>query len=535
MERLNRLYFGFLLVTLSIASLTRSNADTIDSLSRLRDIAIQEHYHDWSSEWKAYVVKHETVLRKSFDPSSIEMRADSLEMATRFIVLAAVEYFTKNNDRYLKALEKGREIAYRNKFAKLLKPVDLRLAQVDIESGRYDAALKRLSVLLSLCESEKDEVGIAKVYLKIASLYTFLQDTSAALSFADSSILILKNNRSLLVSAYLEKSNVLIAFGKTTEASVYLDSALLLCGGPSCSQSLKQRSILVSAKIEERNGNIQSAKNLYLLLTTNIFKHRPTYDQVEAMVKLSALEVWSIKKHLDKSPLYLSKVMAEQMDFNELLLEVYKQFIHAFEREKNYDSIALYQELYIDQRDQIFGEDKLIRIAEVRAEFETRKEVNLISEQKELMILQEKALKQKMYINIAVGAVVVMLIGILIVLYRINKKRKNFNRNLDRMVQERTRELEQKHLELVARSRELELQIEAMYRQIQAPVSTMEGLYHIAQKDETLEVTEEQLAELKSTIEELKAQMASLKEFVVPFQQGKNEVSHSQPNVNKEV
>ena len=47
----------------------------------------------------------------------------------------------------------------------------------------------------------------------------------------------------------------------------------------------------------------------------------------------------------------------------------------------DYDKLAVFQSLYIEQKDKIYGEELLIKISEMQAEFETREEARAIEEQ----------------------------------------------------------------------------------------------------------------------------------------------------------
>jgi hypothetical protein len=393
-----------------------------------------------------------------------------------------------------------------------VKDLQIRVGNLYQSRARYDLALNAYNKSLNIFEKEKDTLAVSELYIDLATLYQKLQDTAKTLQFFERSAAIKAHPafRRGIERLTLQRALFHCNLDDFRNAQDYLARALQPCDN-SCSPYLKLLEIYAWGSYYLARGVLKEADKFFSNAIIQATKINDRFILAESLLSLAVIKIKEGKiplatKHLEKSLL-----ISKNNEFNETLLKIYDAYIDIHTASQNYSNLADYQSLYIDQKDKIYGEELLVRISTMQAEFETREDVNLIQDQKELMALQEKTLKQKRAINLAIGSVVIMLLIILWILYTINKRKKAFNQNLDRMVHERTRELEEKQIELERMSIELEIEMEGIQKEMQVQLATLQGIYYLAEKENN--ASEEKMNELRETIGNLRTQLKALKEF----------------------
>jgi hypothetical protein len=200
-------------------------------------------------------------------------------------------------------------------------------------------------------------------------------------------------------------------------------------------------------------------------------------------------------------------------EFNEVLLNTYDMFVQIYRRTKDLSGLAHYQNLYIHQKHKVYGEKVLVRLSSLQAEFGTREESKILDSQAELMKINEELIRKEQSINIGIAIAAIMLVMVLRILYVLNHRKKIFNRNLDKIVQERTRELEEKQVELQKSLNEMSLEFVNLQHQLRMKLRTLEGIYYISRKDKSEPEDQKRLADLEKMIGDIREQIASLSVF----------------------
>ena len=405
-------------------------------------------------------------------------------------------------------------VALRQGFNSSAQRMLFETARIYEVHAKFDSSLTAYSKALDLMERVKDSLSISELYADLGWLHRDLQDTSKAMElFKKSFDLKERMKTSDGMSRLLVYQGILWAdMQQFKRAHEFFSRGLRLCQ-PDCPASLvllelsgRGRALLNEGKLAESREVLQEVATL-----ARIWEDR--YRLADALYHLGVAEIKSGRKALALKLLNEALVVSRENEFNMILLNTYDALIKIHPRTSGLDRLAELQSLYIELENRIYGEKVLIRISSAQAEFETREDAHLVQSQKQLMAAQEKTLQLKRYVNIAIGIVLLILLGIVGLLYKMNRRRQMFNQNLDRMVHERTHELEAKQLELERVSSELGFEMETMNQQMKSQLSTLEGIYYLAQKDGSSGLSNDKMRELKATIDDLKYQMSLMREL----------------------
>jgi tetratricopeptide (TPR) repeat protein len=487
-----------------------------DSLAACVEMAINSSEEPLPAAAREFSLRNEVSILSFLDlmVNASKSKGDSLEFVQKSIEKAVVLELLSRSNEAADLYDRLTQIARRNSFIPQLKIIYERVGIIYYNRARYDLALNAFSKYLTLLEIDKDENAISDLYLHLARLHHSLQDTTKTKEFLNKSFELKSKNKHNLNLEYLRFQQALTAsdLGNHEEAFEHVNQAIQICS-PQCSPYKFLLADFIKAKTLRKKGVSIEAEDLFLNAIRIARELQDNRHVSEALLNLSLMD---IEKHFygeAKNKLDEALIVSVKNEYNEVLLDIYATYIKVYSTLKNDDSLVFYQSKFIEQNDKVYSEEQLIKISSVQVDFETREDVNIIATQKELMEIQEKALTQKMYINIAIGFLAMMLIIIIAILYDINKKKRTFNANLDLMVHERTKELEEKQTELLNRTKELSLQRDVMYREMQARISTLQGLCYLAEHDKDANVSEDDLRLLREITKDLQNQLEKIKEF----------------------
>lgn len=228
--------------------------------------------------------------------------------------------------------------------------------------------------------------------------------------------------------------------------------------------------------------------------------------QSENLVYLSKIAIANQNFESAKQTLIEAEKLAGDAGYNQLLIDVYKQFSVLFSQSKDFENASAYQNKYIALKDSLIGEDLVKNIAKIQTNFEERENLATIK-------LKEEALERQRNLNIAIG-VIAVLAGLLgFVLYRSNRvirkansalfdakevietqnqRLQNINRELDGKVREKTAELQKANDDLDRTNKtlkqvndELDNFIYKTSHDIRGPLASLKGICTVALLDVT--------------------------------------------------
>src|SRR5690606_38471253 len=193
---------------------------------------------------------------------------------------------------------------------------------------------------------------------------------------------------------------------------------------------------------------------------------------------------------------FLQQVEAilETIEYTELRISVFSAFADVYASRRDFEKTSAYQDKYISLKDSVYSEQLISNLAKIKTNFEERQNIAIIASKNEALIRQQR-------FNIAI-VIIAVLAGLLVfVLYRSNlvKKRVNqalsdakvtiedqnrqlpsLNRNLERMVDARTIELQVANEALKRVNDELDNFIYNTSHDIRGPLASLKGMCNVA-------------------------------------------------------
>jgi signal transduction histidine kinase len=106
--------------------------------------------------------------------------------------------------------------------------------------------------------------------------------------------------------------------------------------------------------------------------------------------------------------------------FNQLLINVYKEYSNLYAKLKDYEKVSLFQNKYIALKDSLIGEELVKNIAQIQTRFEERQNIATIAN-------KEEELARQRTLNVAIGIIALLSALLVFVLYRNNKAIKHVN------------------------------------------------------------------------------------------------------------
>jgi tetratricopeptide (TPR) repeat protein len=494
-------YFVCLALVLPLSAYSQSLKDSVRSFLDTESFCRL----DLGLEQISLFIRHRDGIADGIEKRVQELKSvgDSISLIDLMMKKGCLLQLTGSRNEAIVVFEKVLAMLVRHKLEEKTGIIFLRLGQMYEERGRYDLALNAYNRSLNVLEESKDTIRIARLYGNLAILYHHLQDTARTIYFLDKSRQLANGtDKNSLARSFLIEAMVYADLKLIQRSKAALDSVnSLVRTEPAFEMDMLYQ--LVSARFHRLLGDINGSEPY---LENAIRSSRKSHD--DYVLAAAILDFASLRLQLGdyKKALILldeSLKLCEKGGFNALRLNAYRSYIQIYKSTKDLSLLAKYQDLYIEQKDKVFSADLVIKIASMQADFATRVDVNLIKDQKEFLELQERALGKKRQINIAIVLGVMLLSVSLWILDRINKGKKAFNRNLDRLVFERTRELEEKQIEIEKSSTQHLVEIKMMQIQMQAQLSTLQGIANLAQKDPSV-VDSTQLKEVKDSIHVLK-------------------------------
>jgi signal transduction histidine kinase len=216
--------------------------------------------------------------------------------------------------------------------------------------------------------------------------------------------------------------------------------------------------------------------------------------------------------------------IANSSGYNEVLIEIYKEFSNVFRQSENFEKASYYQGRYIHIKDSIYSNELIENIAKVQTNYAERENIKTIAD-------NQVIIRQQRYLNTAI-AVIAVLAGLLIlVLQRGNRITKKVNaqlseakeiiqdqnklleiknKDLDREVERKTIDLERVNISLKQVNEELDNFIYKTSHDIRGPLASLKGMCNVALMDVKDPVALDYLRKLDTTAERLNSILTRL-------------------------
>lgn len=409
-------------------------------------------------------------------------------------------------------------VARRNNITDQLKFVLNQLALTYTYKANYDKALEYNLESLVIREKEGNKSEISIACNNIGLVYIQLADFEKALEYFQRSLSL---KREVNDSYDVERCmiNIGICYNSLYEydkAIQYLNEALTLCE-TGCKDAVLTEGHTALGQAYLGISNLEAArKNLNIALG---IAHRDNDKRFETMI-LSHLHLLSLmEKDTVRAFQYLktAESILDSVDYNLNKRDVYNALADLYILKKDYQQAAYYQDKYIRLNDSILNDQVIRNLARVQTKYEERENLATIAS-------KEQALVQSRRLNLAI-AIIAVLAGLLVfVLYRSNlvKKKVNralskaketiedqnkqltsLNRNLERMVDARTIELQGANEALKRVNDELDNFIYKTSHDIRGPLASLKGMCNVAIMDVKDPLALEYFQKLDFTAEKL--------------------------------
>jgi signal transduction histidine kinase len=389
-------------------------------------------------------------------------------------------------------------IARRNRFNDQLKFLLNGLALAYTYQANYDKALEYhfQSLVTREAEGNKSEISIA--YNNIGLVYYKLRDFEQALDYFLKSLAIKREANDFYdIEGCLGNIGLCYnALSENQKAIKYLNEALTYCED-NCNPDKLAEIYFTLGSSNLGIGNIEDAQAHF---ETSYRIARENKNKRYEAENLFALYQVSLRVNdPDKALGLLKKTEAilDSIEYNELKITVFNAFAGFYTARKDFEQASIYQDKYINLKDSVYSERLISNLAKIKTNYEERQNIAIIASKNEALVRQQR-------FNIAI-VIIAILAGLLVfVLYRSNlvKKRVNqalsdakvtiedqnrqltsLNRNLERMVDARTIELQVANEALKRVNDELDNFIYKTSHDIRGPLASLKGMCNVAIMD----------------------------------------------------
>ncbi len=337
-------------------------------------------------------------------------------------------------------------------------------------TGDYRTAIRSGYMTIELGLLFEGRANMQARYADLGLIYYKLRDNIKAIDFYEKALQISRIKK-LAMTVIL--SNIALCYSEMDSvrtAMSYADSAVYRCG-EACAPELRISNSFCYGMIHIRSRSYELAKLHLENALKDAIDIKDLRMMAESYVYLARIHI--VQKEYDSAGIALMNAerIARAEDFNEILLDVYRQQVALFSEMKDFKSLAEYQRLYLDQK-QILHNSKLAadmvlaewRMVEQTHENELRRKDAEVQAQAELIGYQQWLSRVSMLV---VG---LMLFLITILLYKAIV-RMQIKRALVRKVNDRSTRLENsehysKQLSILSlrRNEAVRLEIEQLVR-----------------------------------------------------------------------
>lgn len=195
--------------------------------------------------------------------------------------------------------------------------------------------------------------------------------------------------------------------------------------------------------------------------------------------------------------------MAIGTEYNQLLINIYKEFSELYLKTRKFEEASTYQHKYISLNDSIYGEKLIKNIATVQAKYEERENLKTIADKDAVLALKEETLKRKNAENrfySVVSILVFALAFLMLLLFRLTRRA---NTRLEERVDERTKELNDSNDALTKVNGEMDNFIYKTSHDIRGPLASLKGICNVAILDVRDDTALAYLKKLDHTAEKL--------------------------------
>lgn len=409
---------------------------------------------------------------------------------------------------------KNKSAGFRNQYRYILNG----LAIAHTFQANYDKALGYLFKSLIECERDGTKADISVALNNIGLVYFKLKNYEKAIEYYSQSY-----DMKRIARDHFDLDRLLINIGLCynqlkdfNRSQDYFYNAFVECG-EDCDTEIKIEGKfglgVANYNLGEYEIAIEYFQESYELSKENGSKR----FLAENLVYLSHIYLRYEKFDTVRSVLNEAEGLAAEAGYNQLLIEIYKDFFSLYKEQESFQNASFYQSKYIKLKDSIYSDELITNLTKVSTNYEERRNIAIIAS-------KEEALSRQKMFNVAIAVIAILAGSLVFVLYRSNlvKKRVNLdlseakatienqnkqlttlNRNLEKMVDARTMELQIANEALKRVNDELDNFIYKTSHDIRGPLASLRGICNVAIMDVKDPLSLDYFSKLDSTAEKL--------------------------------
>jgi signal transduction histidine kinase len=407
--------------------------------------------------------------------------------------------------------------------------------------GKYDSSLSYHFKSLELREQEGDKKSIGTARNNIGLVFFKLGNYEKALEYYLQS---LKLKREMNDQFDLDRIliNVGLCYnelGQPNDAIEAFSESLSNCKND-CSDAVLKEANFGLGRAQQTLKSYDEARKYFLNSLAISKKQNDTRYWLDNLVGLASIE--SKLNNYDLSLEYLKEAnqLAQGSEYVQSLLQVYQQTYSTYNSISDFKNAALFQEKYIQLKDSIYSTGLLRSLTKVQTNYENRENIKTIRLINENIKLKDEQLQRQrlQYIFIVLVAMLIVLLATVLiwanrrqhrhnaalseakrVIEEQNKELTRSNEELDRRVQQKTRDLFLTNESLSEVNEELDNFIYRTSHDIRGPLVTLKGVCNVAMLDVKDMLAIDYLKRLDLTAEKLNSILTRL--LIV------NQINHS--------
>lgn len=502
---------GFLLVLLCLPTLAQQKIDSLKERLRIEksgtnriNVLIELSKAHTSISWDealSYINQAQEL--------SLEL-GDSLGIVKSGRIKAQILRRLGQLDESIEVFENVYGISKRNQFSSVEFESELMyilngLAVAHTFLANYDKALELHFQSLLMREKQGDKPEISITLNNIGLVYFKLKNYEMALEYYKRSLNTKteSNDKYDLDRLYINIGLCYIHLKNFNQALDSFDKGFSICG-KDCSEAITTEGEASIGVAYYWLGNIEEAETHLRKALSIARKSDNLRFQAETLVYLGRVQLKRKEFEKAKDLFTEAESIALKSSYNQLLMDIYKEFSNLFNQSENYQRASVYQNKYIALKDSLIGEELVKNIAKIQTSFEERVNIATIAD-------KEIALKRQRNLNIAIGVIAMLAALLGFVLYRSNMvmrrvnselsdaknvienqnlRLQNINRELDGRVKEKTAELLKTNDELDRANKslsqvndELDNFIYKTSHDIRGPLASLKGICSVALMD----------------------------------------------------
>lgn len=464
-------------------------------------------------------VNNEDALRYANEGLTLATQAgDSLRMVQISRLLGSTLRRMDRLDQAIAVSERAIGIARRNKFQAEVKSLLNATAMAYSLKAYYDKALDFHYESLVIREAEGNKMEISVTLNNIGFVYFKLRNYETALSFWERALKMRKE-----VNSVYEMDRLLINLGTChihlknyDQSQKLIREGLALCNDNCSDPIITEGQFSLGVAAYSLRHFEEAMEHFQISFETSMRSNNKRF-QVENLVYMGKIAI--AEKEFSKAEKWLTEAERKAVDagFNQLLIDIYKQFSTLYGRLENFQHASTYQDKYIRLKDSLISEDLVKNIAQIQTRYAERENLRTIQ-------VKDEVIERQRSLTFAIVIIAILTTMLVFVLYRGNRVKKrvnqalsdakaiiedqnrqllNSNYNLDRELKEKNNELEKANESLLRVNDELDNFIYKTSHDIRGPLASLKGMCNVAIMDVVDPLALSYLKKLDITAEKL--------------------------------